>query len=159
MYIGFELVTERTWTILPNSSFSIAIVWDNKKIPSSIGKDIYYTDGMVLPNKTLTGTGRIHHLSESTINHFESLQAPSCQLIKAPDTPPHNLQVEISVPSANLLHTIYQTTLLRFWTMKETSSKKRAINIFPEGNLVQSIQSKQHLMGVSHIIDKFFKQV
>src|SRR5690625_3667474 len=49
--IGFELVARQSISILPDQIFTMCILWGEEKIPSSIGKDTYHSDGMILPNR------------------------------------------------------------------------------------------------------------
>ncbi|WP_213020609.1 hypothetical protein [Siminovitchia terrae] len=152
MKIGFELMTQRAWTILPDSSFSIAILWNKVKIPSSSGKDIFHEAGMVLPNKILTGTGRIHHISVDTINHFSPLQSQKCRLVSCPKDPPSTLHLNITVPNSSIVNTIYQTSFIKMWKRKDSEIQDTVLYFDPLS--VQNIQKSQFEIDLSHSLTK-----
>ncbi|HBZ08768.1 MAG TPA: hypothetical protein DEO65_02645 [Bacillus bacterium] len=152
MLIGFELITQRAWTILPGASFSIAIVWNQAKIPSSIGKDIFYKAGMILPNKILTGTGRIHHISDETINAFEPLQSEHCHLVSCPKDPPSTLRLDITVPKSSMVDTIYQTSFIKMWKRKDSVTRDTVLYFDPHS--VQNIQKNQFQIDLFYLLKK-----
>ncbi|MFD1706535.1 hypothetical protein ACFSCZ_07175 [Siminovitchia sediminis] len=152
MQIGFELMTQRAWTILPGASFTIAIIWDQVKIPSSIGKDIFYEGGIILPDKILTGTGRIHHISENTINRFEPLQSTHCRLIPFPKDPPSTFILDITVPKPEMANTIYQTSFIKMWQRKDHVIQDT--NLYFDPFSVQHIQSNIFQIDLSYILFK-----
>lgn len=152
MKIGFELITQRAWTILPGASFLIWILWDNVKIVSSIGKDIFYEAGMILPEKILTGTGRINYMSEETLNRFELLQSKPCRLISCPKHPAATLHLEIIVPTATSVDTIYQTTFIKMWQRKENNTRNTVLYFDPHS--VHTINQKRFLIDLSPMLKK-----
>ncbi|WP_144460642.1 hypothetical protein [Siminovitchia fortis] len=148
MQIGVELMTQRAWTILPGASFTITILWDQVKMPSSIGKDIFYEAGMILPDKILTGTGRIHHISEVTINRFEPLQSKHCRLVSCPKDSPSTLHLDITVPKSGMVDTIYQTTFIKMWKRKDSATQNTVLYFDPQS--VQHIRNNQFQIDLSH---------
>ncbi|VEF49702.1 Uncharacterised protein [Bacillus freudenreichii] len=152
MHIGFELMTQRTWTILPGASFTIFILWDSEKIPLSIGKDVFHVAGTILPDKILTGTGRFHHSSEGLINRFEPLQSKPCRLVSCPKDPPAALHLEVSVPKAELVDTIYQTTFIKMWIRK--NSRVDSAILYFDPNSVQNIRKNRFLVDLTHTLKR-----
>lgn len=152
MHIGFELMAQRTWTILPGASFTNVILWDSEKIPCSVGKDVFHDAGMVLPDKILTGTGRINHSSEGTINRFEPLQSKPCRLVPTPKDPPSTLHLEISVPKAGLVNTVYQTTFIKMWKKKDGRVDSAMLYFDPHS--VQYVRQNLILIDLSHAIKR-----
>jgi len=148
--IGFELMTQRAWTILPGAYFSIAVLWNHVKIPSSIGKDVFHDAGMILPNKILTGTGRINYSSEDTTNRFEPLQALPCRLVQCPNDPPVDFRVDIAIPKASLVNTVYQSAFLKMWKRKESKTTHTVLYFDPQS--VQNIQMNRFEIDLSHIL-------
>ncbi|KAB7705603.1 hypothetical protein F9802_13795 [Bacillus aerolatus] len=150
--IGFELVSNRALSVLPNYTFSMSILWNKEKLPSSIGKDIYHESGLILPNKRIAATGRMHYLSENTINRFDPFQTAPCLLIKCPSTHPVNLQVEIVLPREGFIEPIDRTTILYF-LKKEKGTIKR-IPLYFDSSFIQKTQPKQLYVDVSFILPK-----
>lgn len=150
--IGFELISKRAWTVLPGHTFSMSILWNKKKIPSSIGRDIYHESGLILPEKRIAATGRIHHLSENTINPFEPLQTASCKLVSRPESPLVDLKIELLVPKKGIMEPIERTTVLYLWRMENNLTKRTVLNLDPQS--IQRTPSNQFYMDLSFIITK-----
>ncbi|WP_436371697.1 hypothetical protein [Cytobacillus sp. BC1816] len=131
-FIGFELIAKRAWTILPGHTFSMSILWNKKKIPSSIGRDIYHEPGLILPDKRIAATGRIHHLSENTINHYEPLQTAPCYLICRPEIPLDDLKIELLAPNKGIMEPIHQTAVLCLWSEEKQLLSNTELHLDPQ---------------------------
>ncbi|RBP96174.1 hypothetical protein DFO70_102501 [Cytobacillus firmus] len=131
-FIGFELIAKRAWTILPGHTFSMSILWNKKKMPSSIGRDIYHEPGLILPDKRIAATGRIHHLSENTINHYEPLQTAPCNLICRPEIPLDDLKIELLAPNKGIMEPIHQTAVLFLWSEENQLLSKTELHLDPQ---------------------------
>ncbi|PWW32269.1 hypothetical protein DFO73_101532 [Cytobacillus oceanisediminis] len=151
-FIGFELISTRAWTVLPGHTFSMCILWNKKKISSSIGRDIYHESGMILPEKRIAATGRIHHLSENTINRFEPLQTASCKLISRPESPLADLKIELLVPNKGIMEPIERTTALYLWQKENNLTKRTVLYLDPQS--IQRTPPNQFYMDLSFIITK-----
>ncbi|USK47982.1 hypothetical protein LIT38_15505 [Bacillus sp. CMF12] len=151
-FIGFELIAKRAWTILPGLTFSMSILWNKKKIPSSIGRDIYHEPGLILPDKRIAATGRIHHLSENTINHYEPLQTAPCKLICRPDFPLDDLKIELLAPKKGIMEPIHQTTALFLWSEENNLLRKTELHLDPQ--LTEWNPPDQYFMDLSFLIGK-----
>src|SRR5699024_6416339 len=110
--IGCELISHGGYSVLPDHSFSMKVLWNSIGIPSSTGKDVYHESGLILSNKRIAATGRIHHLSKDTTNWFEPLQTKPASLIEPPDDEPLDLKVEVIVPPINASLSIDRTGFL-----------------------------------------------
>lgn len=151
-FIGFELISKRAWSVLPGYTFSMSILWNKKKISSSIGRDIYHESGMILPEKRIAATGRIHHLSENTINRFEPLQTASCKLVSRPESPLADLKIELLVPKKGMMEPIERTSVLYLWQKENNLTKKTVLYLDPQS--IQRTPSNQFYMDLSFIITK-----
>lgn len=150
--IGFELIAKRAWTILPGHTFSMSILWNKKKIPSSIGRDIYHESGLILPDKRIAATGRIHHLSDHTINHYEPLQTAPCKLICRPDFPLDDLKIELLAPMKGIMEPIHQTAVLFLWIEKNNLLRKTELHLDPQS--FERIPPNQYLIDLSFLLGK-----
>ncbi|KON88053.1 hypothetical protein AF332_15355 [Sporosarcina globispora] len=151
-FIGFELISKRTWTVLPGHTFSMSILWNKKKISSSIGRDIYHESGMILPEKRIAATGRIHHLSENTINRFEPLQTASCKLVRRPESPLDDLKIELSLSKEGIMEPIERTTVLYLWQKENNLTKKTVLYLDPQS--IERTPSNHFYMDLSFITTK-----
>ncbi|MBX9975138.1 hypothetical protein [Cytobacillus firmus] len=151
-FIGFELIAKRAWTVLPGHTFSMSILWNKKKIPSSIGRDIYHEPGLILPDKRIAATGRIHHLSESTINHYEPLQSEPCKLICRPDFPLDDLKIELLAPKKGIMQPIHQTAVLFWWRKENNIIKNTELHLDPQS--IESNPPGQYFMDLSFLLGK-----
>ena len=151
-FIGFELIAKRAWTVLPGHTFSMSILWNKKKIPSSIGRDIYHEPGLILPDKRIAATGRIHHLSENTINHYEPLQTAPCKLICRPDFPLDDLKIELLAPKKGIMEPIHQTTVLLWWSKENNFINKTELYLDPQS--IENNSPDQYFMDLSFILGK-----
>ncbi len=125
-----------------------------KKIPSSIGKDIYHESGIILPDKRIASTGRIHYMSENTINRFETLQSAPCKLVKSPLTSPTDLRIELSFPNEEVIKLVDRMSLLYFWKQETDTTTKTRTHLYLEPQSINSIHSHRFLMNISHFITK-----
>lgn len=153
--IGFELLTERALRILPDSSFSIAIIWNGVKITSSIGKDYYNQHNLILSKRRITATGRLHHLT-TKLPFFQgtALQVSPCRLIPCPTDPLEELKIEITLPQPDMLDPLYRNGSLLFY--KESGTKISKYNLYFDPRSIEEIQSNQYVIDLSHIIPKHF---
>lgn len=153
-FIGFELVSMRSLSVLPNETFYTSILWNEKKLPSSIGKDRYHEQGLILPDKRFAATGRIHHLSKKTINPFESLQTSPCLLIQCPDTHPSSLHIEILLSTERLVEAIEQNIGLYF--LREENRTAERIPIYLDPQSIQKKQPSQLFVDLSFLIHNYW---
>ena len=58
MNLGIELVCERALSVDDTTYFQTAIEVDGTTVPGSTGKDVYLTNGMILPGRRVAATGR-----------------------------------------------------------------------------------------------------
>ncbi|UOE53562.1 hypothetical protein [Cytobacillus oceanisediminis] len=151
-FIGFELIAKRAWTVLPGHTFSMSILWNKKKIPSSIGRDIYHEPGLILPDKRIAATGRIHHLSENTINHYEPLQTAPCNLICRPEFPLEDLKIELLAPKKGIMEPIHQTAVLLLWSKENNLIRKTELHLDPQS--IESNPPYQYFMDLSFLLGK-----
>jgi hypothetical protein len=151
-FIGLELIAKRAWTILPGNTFSMSILWNKKKIPSSIGRDIYHESGLILPDKRIAATGRIHHLSDHTINHFEPLQTAPCKLICRPDFPLDDLKIELHAPMKGIMEPIHQTAVLFLWRGETNHIRKTELHLDP--NSFEKKRPDQYFIDLSFLLGK-----
>ncbi|MDM5225040.1 hypothetical protein QUF73_02340 [Cytobacillus sp. NJ13] len=151
-FIGFELIAKRAWTVLPGHAFSMSIQWNKKKIPSSIGRDIYHEPGLILPDKRIAATGRIHHLSDSTINHYEPLQTAPCKLICRPVFPLDDLKIELLAPKKGIMEPIHQTAVLFLWSEENNLLSKTELHLDPQS--IERNPRDQYFIDLSFLLGK-----
>ncbi|MCS0674524.1 hypothetical protein [Cytobacillus firmus] len=151
-FIGFELIANRAWTVLPGHTFSMSILWNKKKIPSSIGRDIYHEPGLILPDKRIAATGRIHHLSENTINHYEPLQTAPCKLICRPDFLLDDLKIELLVQKNGIMEPFHQTAVLFLWSEENNLLSKTELHLDPQS--IERNPPDQYFIDLSFLLGK-----
>lgn len=137
-FIGFELISLRSLSILPNDTFHTSILWNEKKISSSIGKDRYHEQGLILPNKPFAATGRIHHFPTKTSMPFQSWQTSPCLLIQCPADRPFSLHLEVFLSNKRLMGVLEQSISLCFLRKDDHSIERIPIYLDP-----QSVKKKQ----------------
>ena len=152
-FIGFELIAKRAWTILPGHTFSMSILWNKKKIPSSIGRDIYHEPGLILPDKRIAATGRIHHLSDHTINHYEPIQTAPCKLIRRPDFPLDDLKIELLAPKKKgIMEPFHQTAVLFLWREENHLLSKTELHL--DSQSIEWNPPDQYFIDLSFLLSK-----
>ncbi|WP_338448534.1 hypothetical protein R4Z09_20245 [Niallia oryzisoli] len=112
--IGFELFAHQALAVLPGYHFSMYIIQQGKKWASSAGKDVYQVDRLILPNKRIAATGRIHHLSTITTNSYEPLQSIPCVPIPYPDQKRPNLGLALTISNEKLAAQMKKISFLHF---------------------------------------------
>ncbi|URM34809.1 hypothetical protein LLY41_10695 [Cytobacillus firmus] len=125
---------------------------EQKKIPSSIGRDIYHESGLILPDKRITATGRIHYLSDHTRNHYEPLQTAPCKLISRPDFPLDDLKIELLAPMKGIMEPIHQTAVLFLWGEENNLLRKTELHLDPQS--IKKIPPDQYLIDLSFLLGK-----
>ncbi|MCM3530198.1 hypothetical protein AADC60_15965 [Cytobacillus pseudoceanisediminis] len=151
-FIGFELIAKRAWTVLPGHTFSMSVLWNKKKIPSSIGRDIYHQTGLILPDKRIAATGRIHHLSEHTINHYEPLQTAPCKLICRPDFLLDDLKIELLAQKKGIMEPFHQTAVLFLWSEENNLLSKTELHLDPQS--IERNPPDQYFIDLSFLLGK-----
>lgn len=155
--IGFELLTERTLQILPNSTFSISILWNGTKIAASVGKDYYHQHSLILPNRRITATGRIHYLKSKMPLLQGASQVSPCRLITCPKDTLEDLQLEINLPPIDSLEPLYRNSSLRF--CKKDSSGLTKFTLYFDPRTIEERQTNQYCINLSHLIPRHFSSL
>lgn len=145
--IGFELVTCQTVSVLPNYVFTMSILWGEQKIPSSIGKDVYHAEGLILPNKRLAATGRIHHLTVHELRSFGLAQTAPCHPIPIPSSVSKPIKVELLLPPGNKLEPIDRKVFALL--VKHESDSMKSIPIYLDPQSVHMIEPTQIHLDIS----------
>lgn len=154
--IGFELLTERSVRILPNSSFSISILWNGVKIAASVGKDRYNQHSFILPYRRITATGRFHHSTDKlSFLQKTSFQVSPCRLVKCPSVPLEDLKLAINLPQRDTLEPLYRNCSLRFCKKNEDEFTKYTLYLDPRS--VEEHSINQYQINLSHLIPRHFK--
>lgn len=150
-YIGFEWVVQQTLSVLPGSSFSMSIIWEHRKIPSSIGKDTYLDDTLLLPNTIISATGRIHHDNRQLQHQWENFHSKVCHPVICPSKPPTTLQLEIIVPPTFQVAGVDRVTFVHFVKKNRETIK---VPLYPDPQAIRKIGSSQLQIDLTPIILK-----
>ncbi len=153
--IGFELIANMALPVLPGHTYSICILLNGQRLSSSIGKDVYPTGGLILPDRRITATGRIHHQSTDP-SGFTDFQAGVCQLVSSPSVRPKTIHVQLTLPRGVTLSPIYRSISLHLIIIK-TGHRKR-IPLYLDGQSVQELSPEQLLIDLSLILLKHLDQ-
>lgn len=155
MTIGFELYSNQAFSVLPGNTFSLSILQKGKRIATSLGKDVYHMDRMILPNKRIAATGRIHYLSTNTTNPYEALQSTPCCPVPYAEHDPISLVIDLSVPNEKLKDHLTKTCYLHF--IRHIHYKKLLIPLYLDPESFQSLSPTQLHLDISTQIQKYIK--
>ncbi|WP_408010082.1 hypothetical protein ACJROX_07280 [Pseudalkalibacillus sp. A8] len=153
--IGFELVANMALPVLPGHAYSIWVMWNGRRLSSSIGKDAYHRDGLILPDRRITATGRIDHQSANT-SSFGDLQASECRLVPCPSFQPKTILVQLILPKGVSLSPIDRFVRLHF-IIEETSQRKK-IPLYLDHQSVQELSPEQLQFDLSLLLPKHLDQ-
>ena len=156
--IGFELVALQSVDVIPNSVFSMSIIWDRHKIPSSIGRDVYYDGGLILPFHRIAATGRYHDLKREDLAPFDKLQTIHCHKCGKPDNDASELLIDLALPEQHKIGALDRHVYLYLHLADLGYSKKSAIYIDPQSvKHVQGDASHHVRLDMSHILSPHFQ--
>ncbi|SFE87629.1 hypothetical protein [Alteribacillus iranensis] len=151
--IGFELLAGRSISIQPDAVFSIAVFWNNEKIPTSLGKDTYHRHMLLLPNRRITGTGRIHHVANKNNSSFLLDQTTPCHLFKSPFRSMDTLHINVTTPPTINLEPLYRSVSIRFY--KKNKSGTERYHLFLDPLSIIESQVNNFVIDLSHIMPKY----
>ncbi|WP_221563038.1 hypothetical protein [Alkalihalobacillus sp. TS-13] len=154
-HIGFEVLAMMALPILPGHTYSICILWDEQRLSSSIGKDVYHQGGLILPGRRITATGRIHHQSADTTG-FAQMESAGSHLGSCPSSQPETIQVQLTLPKGVSLFPIDRSIGLHF--IIEESQNRKVIPLFLDYQSVQEVETGCLHFDLSLILPKHMDQ-
>ncbi|KAA9030660.1 hypothetical protein [Niallia endozanthoxylica] len=152
MSVGFELFTNQVLSVMPGDCFSMVIIQQGKKWASSAGKDVYHVDRLILPNKRIAATGRIHYLSTSTTNSYEALQTIPCIPIPLSDKERPNMGVALAVSNEKLAAQMKKISYLSF-VMQHSKGDIR-VPLYLDPHAFKTISSTEFHLDLSRQLEK-----
>ena len=128
----------------------MSILWGNHKIPSSIGKDVYHSEGLILPDKRLAATGRIHHLTINELRSFSTVQTAPSHPCTIPASRPDQLKVDVHLPTGTKTGPMDRNLYIVF--IKQDADTSQKIPLYLDPQAVISVQPCHIQLDVSHIL-------
>ncbi|WP_428908090.1 hypothetical protein [Niallia sp. Krafla_26] len=135
--IGFELVSYQAIPMLPGHTFVISVKQKDGKTLLSTGKDVYHSNGLVLSNKRITATGRLHHLPERNSLFNGSLETIACIPMEILLENPLDIWIDLRTPNEKITSQLKQTAYIYF--IKQVDQNFNQVPLYFEPTSVHSL--------------------